>query len=439
MADDLGKTLGAVLRERQRTARLPGIVATLQRRGETLWSDAIGLADVEAAIPLSTDHALRIGSITKTFTAVLVLQLRDEGRLSLDDRLGDHLPGTAHPDLRIGHLLAHASGLQREPPGEVWDTLVLPDADGLARDLHTAEAVLPPGRRWHYSNLGFALLGAVVARLRGAPWEDVLAERLLRPLGLERTGLTAGDPGALGYLVDPFSEAVTHEPDVDLRATSAAGALWSTVDDLARWSAFLAEPDPAVLDPRTAAEMHEVQIMADEQRWSLGWGLGLMLWRRGDRLYAGHGGAMPGFRAAIAHDRTSGLSLAFATNGSTGVGESFAVDLIDLAVRELPDDAPAWRPSTPPSELDGLLGRWWSEGDELVFAWRGGRFEVTSVDAPPTAAPLVLVADGPDRFRVESGNEQGELLRVVRDGDGRVVECFLATYPVRRHQHATGS
>jgi CubicO group peptidase (beta-lactamase class C family) len=439
VAGDLDGTLGGALRERQAGSRLPALAATLRRGSEVLWSEAIGLADVEAGTPASTDQQVRIGSITKTFTAVLLLQLRDEGRLSLDDRLGDHLPGTAHAELRLAHLLAHHSGLQREPPGDVWDSLELPDAGSLARDLHTAEAVLPPGRRWHYSNLGYALLGAVVEQLRGAAWADVLAERLLRPLGLARTSVTAQPPRANGYLVDAFSERALPEPDIDLRATAPAGQLWSTVDDLARWAAFLAEPDPGVLAQATADEMHELRVMADEKRWTLGWGLGLMLWRRGDRVFAGHGGAMPGFRAAVAHERESCLSLAFATNASTGVGESFAVDLLDLALGELPAARPVWTPAGEvPPELDGLLGRWWSEGEELVIARRDGRLEVRHAGAPPSAEALVLVPDGEDRYRVASGSEQGELLRVVRDGEGRVVELFLATYPVRRMQLTFG-
>src|SRR3954452_2461223 len=161
VAGDLDGTLGGALREGQPGSRLPALAATLRRGSEVLWSEAIRLADVEAGTPASTDQQVRIASITKTFTAVLLLQLRDEGRLTLDDRLGDHLPGTAHADLRLGHLLSHSSRLQRELVGDVWESLELPDAATLLRDLAGAEAVLAPGRRWHYSNLGFALLGAV--------------------------------------------------------------------------------------------------------------------------------------------------------------------------------------------------------------------------------------------------------------------------------------
>ena len=150
---------------------------------------------------LDAGTQLRIGSVTKTFTAVLVMQCRDEGLLELDDPISRHLPVQAHGDLTVGRLLSHLSGLQREPFGDVWDTMQAPDVDTLLGQLDRAERVLPAGRRFHYSNLAIALLGHLAGRLRGGTWEEVLRERILDPLGLDDTAVTPSRP-AVGYQVD---------------------------------------------------------------------------------------------------------------------------------------------------------------------------------------------------------------------------------------------
>jgi CubicO group peptidase (beta-lactamase class C family) len=182
----------------------------------------------------------RMGSITKTFTAVLVMQCRDAGLLDLDDPLDKHLPGTRHGDLTVRRMLAHLSGLQREPVGEIWESLAGPSIEDLLAGLDEAEAVLPPARRHHYSNLAFALLGEVVSRLRGEPWADALRTRVLDPLEMHRTTTSREAPFAIGYFTDPYADRVHAEPEFPGNAFAPAGELWSTTRDLGRWSSFLA-------------------------------------------------------------------------------------------------------------------------------------------------------------------------------------------------------
>ena len=179
------------LRDLQRSARAPGIAAAIVRDGALTWSDSAGLADVDGGVVPTLDTQYAIGSITKTFTAVLLLQLRDLGRLHLDDRLGEHLRGVAHGDVTLRSLLAHLSGLRREPAagpgGEIWETLQDPGRDELVAGVERAGRVLEPGRRWHYSNLAFAMLGQIVEKLSGLPYERYVEERLIGALGLTRT------------------------------------------------------------------------------------------------------------------------------------------------------------------------------------------------------------------------------------------------------------
>ena len=115
------------------------------------------------------------------------------------------------------------------------------------------------------------------------------------------------------------------------------------------------------------------------------------------------------------------------------------LELAAKAADAWPSEPEAWRPAEPaPSAVAEILGSWWFEGHELVFRYRGERLEAKTVDAPAADAPSVFVRDGDDRFRVISGPERGELLRVVRDEHGRVVKLYWATYPFTRAPHVFG-
>jgi CubicO group peptidase (beta-lactamase class C family) len=439
-SERLARALGERLARAQAESRLPGVSAAVFRDGEARWSDALGLADVAAETPATPETQFRIGSITKTFTAVAVLQLRDAGSLTLETTVGELVPDCPHPGPTVRRLLAHLSGIQREPAGEVWESLDLPDREELLRRLDEAEQVLEPGRHWHYSNLGFALLGELVERVSGLPYREYLEEQVLGPVGLARTSFDPQEPVAQGYHVEPFSDAVTPEPPVDLRGAASAGQLWATTGDLTRWAIFLAEPDPEVLAPETAEEMRIVQAIAEPERWLRGWGLGLELNRRGDRVWAGHGGAMPGHLASLVFRAQERVGAAVAANtGASFDPTGLALDLAELALEHEPLGTDPWRPGErPPAAVESILGRWWSEGHPCDFTWRGSRLEAKSPEAPTWAQPSVFAADGPDRFRTVSGRERGELLRVIRDGDGAPVKLYWATYPFTRTPESFG-
>jgi CubicO group peptidase (beta-lactamase class C family) len=441
-SDALRGELGLLVRTVQAEERLPSVSAAAFRGDEVVWSEAVGLADAASGEAVTPDHQYRIGSITKTFTAAAILQLRDAGELALDDRLVDHVPESPHDAPTLRRMLSHTSGLQREAPGEMWESLRPPARDELLARLGEAEQILPPGAHWHYSNLAFALLGDVVARRSGLAYEDYVRERLLEPLGMARTTWRGEPPVARGYFVDPYAERVHDEPyDVDLAGTAAAGALWSTTGDLCRWGAFLCDPDPDVLAPETVEEMHAFQAMADPFSWSLGWGLGVALMRRGERIFGGHDGGMPGHVTLLTYARKEKVGSALLIASSAPSQRSFALglDLTEKAVQALPPVAEPWRPAAaPPAEVAELLGRWWSEGAEFVFAFRDGRLEARSTRVPGERGLAVFEREAPDRYRVARGRERGELLRVVRDGAGEVVKLYWATYAFTRDPRVFG-
>ena len=425
--------------EAQRAGRLPSVSAAVFRGEELAWSEAIGLADVEQGVEASPDTQYAVASITKTFTAASILQLRDEGKLDLEDALSKHLPEAAHGTLTLRRMLAHASGLQREPPGEIWETLSFPDEEELLAGLEGAEQVLAPMAAWHYSNLAYALLGLVVARISGTPFREYVQVRLLGPVGLERTTWGPGDGAALPYFVEPYSDAVRREPVLELGGKGGESGLYSTTGDLARWGAFLCDPDESVLAASSVAEMHDLNVMA-EADWTRGWGLGLELWRRGERIFGGHTGGFPGFLSILAYARRDRVGAIMLTNtsdwpklGTTGL------ELAEAALEELAPEPERWTPEVePPPEIAPMLGRWWSEGSETIFSWRRGKLEARLATWAPEREPSVFEREGDDRFRVVSGRERGETLRVVRDESGEVTRLYWATYPFTRTPEVFG-
>jgi CubicO group peptidase (beta-lactamase class C family) len=437
--ESLTTELERIVRAAQSEKRLPSVSAAAVHDGEVVWTQAVGLADTDSGEEATSDHQYRIASITKTVTAVGLMQLRDDGRLELDDTLDRHLPEAAHrPTLRA--LLAHLSGIQREVPGEVWETLEMPTREELLPLLAESERVLPAAAQWHYSNLAFALLGEVVARVSGQPADRYLDERVLGPLGMTRTTWTAQSPAAIGYLVDPYADVPREEAVIEGRAVAPAAELWSTASDLCRWAAFIADPDPAMLAPETMEEMRTFQSMVDLNKWRLGYGLGFALYRVDDRVFTGHDGAHAGFLAHVSALPDAKTGAAVLTNSGAGVPISdLGVRLSNAAADAYPPVPEEWRPGEgAPKELEGVLGRWWSEGHELVLSFRDGKLEALFPDARLDLGRSVFEQEAHDVFRVTRGYERGELLRIVRDEAGQPVKLYFATYPVTRSPKTFG-
>jgi CubicO group peptidase (beta-lactamase class C family) len=430
--ETLSAELERLVRKEQRTGRLPSVTAAVVRDGELVWETAVGAADVREGREATPETQYRLGSITKSFTAAAVMQLRDAGLLDLEDTLDRHVEGAAHaPTLR--RLLSHTSGLQRETHDDAWLNARFAAVPELLETLGEAEQVLPAGARFHYSNLAFALLGIVVERVAGLPYREYVQQRLLGPLGLDRTSFDPLEPAATGYLVQPYVEGVWDEAPVETGAWIAAGQMWGTVRDMARWASFLADPDEAVLAKKSVEEMRTVQTIDDHVRWTGGYGLGLMLLRDGERILAGHGGSMPGFIAGVYVSPTDKIGTAVLTNSSTAALGDLLKKLVATTVERWPVPPEPWRvEEPPPDDVVPLLGIWFMEGDQFTLRWRDGALEARFPDDPEWKPSAVIRRESGDRWRVESGWEQGEGLRVERDAEGNVVRLVLAGYPVTR-------
>jgi CubicO group peptidase (beta-lactamase class C family) len=424
--------IGQRVAEAQAAGRVPSLVAGVLADGALAHVAAAG----EVPAP-DADTQYRIGSITKTMTAVLVMQLRDAGTVELDDLLYRHLPGTPVGGVTLRQLLGHVSGLQREPDGDWWERSAGVPVDELLAGLAADKLAGPPYRGHHYSNLAFGLLGAVLERITGTPWAKLVEERLLEPLGMRRTTYGPAEPFARGYVVHPWHGTLREEPRLDAGAMAPAGQLWSTASDLARWAAFLAAPDVSVLKPETLAEMCAPVVISDLESWTSGHGLGLELWRRGERVFAGHTGSMPGYQAVLTVHRPTRTGVVAFANAYTmrGAGlRPLAAELLDEVLAHRTVRPAPWRPgAVPPPEVAPLTGRWWWMGREHEVGYDAGRRElvVRSVDRPGDRT-WRFREDGPDRWRGVSGEQAGEVLRVRRAGNGTVAALDIATFVFTR-------
>jgi CubicO group peptidase (beta-lactamase class C family) len=400
--------------------RLPSIVAGVVRDGGLVWS--AGYGDVPGD-PVEVQY--KIGSITKTMTAVLILQLVDEGQLRLDEPVSSVLGDVGYGDRTIRALLAHNAGLQAEPRGSWWERSEGGSFDDLAAANDGSGAAFPVGRQFHYSNLAYALLGEVVAQLRGETWWESIEARILGPLGMNRTSYHAQGVHAQGYSVHPYANTLTPEPHPDTGAMAPAGQLWSTITDLARYAVFLLEGSPDVLSRDRLDEAMTPQSGAPESGVTYAHGLGFQMFGGGSGTLVGHSGSMPGFVATCFVDRPRRTGVVAFSNAMSGMGaQTTAATLLEELERSEPTVPTVWKPiTTVRPEFADLLGVWhWGntahvfelEGDDLVVRLRGNvqyRFRVSR-----------------GRIVGTEGYHSGEELRVLRNTDGSINHLDLSTF-----------
>ncbi|MFE9258711.1 serine hydrolase domain-containing protein [Streptomyces sp. NPDC006879] len=414
----------------QAEGRAPSVVAAVVRDGHTVWQGA--RSSVAGQGP-DGDVQYRIGSITKTFTAVLILRLRDEGLLSLEDALEKHLPGTGAGEVTIAQLLSHTAGLAAETPGEWWERSPGALRPELADVLGGEPFRHVPGRRFHYSNPGFTLLGSLVEAVRGCSWEQALRAEVLEPLGLRRTTVQPVKPHAAGWAVHPWADVMLPEPLEDLGLMAPAGVLWSTAQDLARFAVFLSRGDERVLCAESVAEMRAHVAPPEGGVVESGYGLGLQLWSVGGRAMTGHSGSLPGFMAglwACEADDVAAVVLANCTSGLPAA--TVAADLVRIVAEAEPRIPEPWRPAAGlDAALLELTGPWyWGTAAYLLKVLPAGGLELGPVAAGGRASQFRAEADG--SWTGLNGYYAGETLRAVRRPDGSLSHLDLGSFVFSR-------
>ena len=423
----------------QAEGRTPSLVAAVVRDGRAVWHGARTSVDGHGP---DENVQYRVGSITKTFTAVLVLRLRDEGVLDLGDPLEKHVPGTGAGEATIAELLAHTSGVAAESPAPWWERTPGSLRPELADVLGEQPFLHPAGRRFHYSNPGYTLLGALVEKLRGAPWEDVLRREVLEPLGLDRTSGRPQAPHAGGWAVHPWADAMLPEPAEDLGLMAPAGQLWSTTGDLARFAVFLTRGDDRVLSAETVREMRTPAAPAEAADVVDGvtYGLGMQIQHRHGRLLVGHSGSLPGFLANLTISVADDVAAVVLTNCTSGpLISAVGADLVRIVAEAEPRIPEPWRPLTEvdPSALE-LAGQWY--WGTYGFALR------LTADGLASLEPLSgsgrrsrFRANGDGTWTGLEGYYAGELLKAVRRPDGSVDHLDLGSFVFTRQPYDEGA
>lgn len=330
LGEDTLNELEATLDSTMANSKAPGALTGIWTP-EGTWVVARGEANVEAGVPLKTTDIMRIGSITKTFTATLVLQLVDDGKISLDDKLEKYVPEFPNGErITIRELLTHTSGIPewaeddelREEvfshPGEGWTV------EKMIQLVGEQPLLFEPGTDYSYSNVGYFLLGRVIEKVTGSSVESEIAERIAGPLGLENTFLPGGPEfegdTVHGYeeldgkVVDTTGTETTEVVNYDLAYT--AGGMVSTLEDLKVWSKALATGE------LLSEEMHQEQMPADLKAppgspVKSGYGMGV-----GQQdVWIGHSGAIAGFFVNMGYYPEKDATIVTFFNKFTAIGD----------------------------------------------------------------------------------------------------------------------
>ena len=438
--------------------RVVGLSIGIVRGQQLAWSAGYGHADLDEGRAPDARSLYRFDSNTKPMTAMAIMQLRDEGLLNIDDPLVEYVPefaGTRQiagrvEDVTLRRLMTHRSGLSGEVPGTWHATGVGPTIEEVLEHIGETGIVIPPDSQHKYCNLGFVLLGEVVARLSGRSYSDYMREALLEPLGM--TGSTFEPEIGEHRRVTQYAWSTTSSRpaaarDLVFHGRKPAGGLHSTVEDMAKWIALQFRRDrdlerggAQVLRGATLREMHRLQYSDDD--WTDGWCIGFSGIRRGEHVYLGHGGGNPGSLSRTVFNLATETGVIVATNsdGHTAQGD-VALGVLDrLMAAEDARPAPLPPPPEPtPEWATRFIGLYGSTAGETGYggprrvAWVDDALALLGpgVDLPrqidttggaampchldPTDDPLVL--------RARDGRLAGELLR-FRDGNDEALEAF---------------
>lgn len=306
---------------------LPGIVVGVVSDQDLIWSAGYGYADVAARRPMTAATKFRMASHSKLFTATAIMQLRDQGKLRLDDPVVKYLPwftpkpvATDDPPITIEELITHSSGLPREA-GAHWSNFEFPTSEQLRNLTHERQAAFSPEERWKYSNLAFSIAGQVVETVSSERWADYVQRHIYQPLGMTSSSVDQNVAGlAVGYSRRLPDGTRPVFPFVDARGMAAATGITSTVEDMAKFVSAQFRRGPVggaqILSTGALRDMHRVRVL--ESNWTQGNAIGFAVNRIGDKTYVGHGGVYPGYatQTLINLDAKVGVIVLTNTNDS---------------------------------------------------------------------------------------------------------------------------
>lgn len=409
--------------------RVPGLSAAVVHNQALLWSGAFGYADLESKRPATDDTIYGICSISKLFTGIAAMQLRDQGELSLDDPVDKLLPWfnlrqshDGSPEITVESLLTHSGGLPRESDTPYWmgPDFPFPTREEV-RDLLGGQSSLYPAQRYYqYSNLGLSLIGEIVAEITDRDFESYVDERVLQPLQLADTSTGFPDDErrariATGYGYAGREGAPPRMPRYDTRGITPAAGFASTALDLASFASWqfrlMGGESDAVLQANTLREMQRVHWM--DHDFSASRGLAFGVYRIRDRTLVGHGGDCPGFNTRLYLDPVSQYAVIVMANRNRVDVDGLAAGVFDILEAGGTEDGSG-------AGFEDYLGSYdlrpW-DGEDLVFRWKDGLAMVTLPTTDPLGAMVRLRHIEGDRFRTIRDDEQDGHDVVFRRGE----------------------
>lgn len=456
LAEDPGVAEAIILLERwigaqQAYNQIPGISVAVVHDQEVLWSAGFGYADVASLRPATPATMYSICSISKLFTSVSAMQLRDEGKFRLDDEVRGLLPwftlpnpDPGGPPVTVEGLMTHSAGIPRESDDSYWTApFDFPTREKIIEGISNQETLYPAWKYFQYSNLGLTLVGEIVAEVSQQAYGTYVREHLLEPLGLTSTVPDIADVNGTERLATGYS-AMTRE-GVRRRVEpwaadgiAAAAGFASTVEDLARFASWqfrlLESGRHEILDPNTLREMQRVHYMDPD--WEVSWGLGFRITRRGDQTFVGHGGNCPGYQSNFELHMDDKIGTIVMTNANVNPSNFTrrAYEIIAPAVKAAQKEAGATSGGQTAStddddvELDIYVGAYdqypWG-GERQVIRWKGSLAMVNF----PTADPMEDLVrlkhiEGHTFQRIRSDESLGEELTFEVDSRGEVVRLW---------------
>jgi D-alanyl-D-alanine carboxypeptidase len=420
--------IGSVLEHRLPLTHAAGAALSVTDRDETLGVVVRGFADAASGTPVRAETRFQIGSISKSFAAIVAMQEWRAGRLDLDASVNDLVPWLELPEpygpITPHHLMTHSAGL-------VIGSEEAPSAPGAISILRQQRVGFAPGERFWYSNDGWKVLGVVLERVTGTPVHELIRERVLEPLGMTSSAAAitndARADAATGYrtLFEDRPPRVSHPlvPAEWMPFNTADGSIVSNVLDMGAYARMLLAGGAPLLDAAGFARLVE-PVMADEDWPTFRYGYGLWVGEEDERRRVWHSGGMLGFTALLIVEPDDGLGCVVLLNGSGNrrATARFALEAVRsaLAGRDVP---PAEAP--PPLErianADDYAGSYRSETRAVdVERSEGG---LTLVDADRRGR-LQTVEDSPDTFLIDHDELDRWPARFGRDRSGRVVELL---------------
>jgi len=419
---------------------LPGLSAAIVTDQEILWSKGYGMADVEKEVPSSPNTIYSICSISKLFTSVAIMQLRDAGKLRLEDLVADHLPWfnlqQQYPDtgpITIRSLLTHSSGIPRESDYPYWNgpDFPFPTTEQVKAKLGIQKTLYPPSTYFQYSNLGLSLLGEIVAEVSGMPYQQYIEENILEPLRLAETRTKLPESLWRGKLATGYS-ALKRDGTRDMlplfqaRGITAAAGFSSTVEDLARFASWqfrlLEKGGEEILKASTLREMQRVHWVDPD--WQTTWGLGFSVREVDGRTMVGHSGGCPGYRTILNIDPHEKQAFIVMINACGTSPYRYATGMREI-VKKITGKAKQEKTRI---NLEAYTGNYSAQpwgGETAILPWQGklAVFGLPS-ENPFRSLTLLKHIEG-DTFRRLRGDETlGEEVVFERDETGKVIRMW---------------